>query len=439
MIKALTLLSVLLFIYSFKLFTKPSTARNANILAASGMGVAVVITIYTNIDISNLLFWIVILGSVSIGYLLAKLVKMTEMPELVALFNGLGGGASGLIAYVDLVYNGASIISIFSLIIGSLTISGSFIAVLKLRNKLNLNKRYFVVVNIVSLSFFILLGFYTYEKTSYIYIATYALLLGTLRVIVIGGADMPVVVAMLNSLSGIAAMSAGFIVSNIILIVGGSLVGASGMILTLLMCTSMNRNIMNVLKGGFGGFSDSQSSYTKDPVIITPEDIAIQLGYSNSVIIIPGYGMAVAQAQSSIKELTEMLKNIGVNVRFAIHPVAGRMPGHMNVLLAEVDIEYKDLVEMDKINKDFSQTDICLIVGANDVVNPSARNDLDSPIYGMPILNADQAKQVIVIKRSMSPGYAGIANPLFTSSNTKMLFSDAKDGLNQILNAFAQV
>ena len=250
---------------------------------------------------------------------------------------------------------------------------------------------------------------------------------------------MPVVVAMLYSLSGIAAMSAGFIVSNIILIVGGSLVGASGMILTLLMCTSMNRNIMNVLKGGFGGFSDSQSSYTKDPVIITPEDIAIQLGYSNSVIIIPGYGMAVAQAQSSIKELTEMLKNIGVNVRFAIHPVAGRMPGHMNVLLAEVDIEYKDLVEMDKINKDFSQTDICLIVGANDVVNPSARNDLDSPIYGMPILNADQAKQVIVIKRSMSPGYAGIANPLFTSSNTKMLFSDAKDGLNQILNAFAQV
>ena len=276
-------------------------------------------------------------------------------------------------------------------------------------------------------------------RDSFTYIAAVALFLGALRVVLIGGADMPVVVALLNSLSGVAAMSAGFIVSNVVLIIGGSLVGASGIILTLLMCESMNRNILNVLRGGFGSVSETDNEYSKDPLSATPEDVAISLSYAEKVIIVPGYGMAVAQAQSSVKDLTDMLKNMGIEVKFAIHPVAGRMPGHMNVLLAEVDIDYEDLIEMDEINKDFSDSDVCLIVGANDVVNPSARNNEDSPIYGMPILDADKSKQVVVIKRSMSPGYAGVANPLFINENTKMLFSDAKDGLNQILNSFAKV
>jgi len=439
MIQLLTAVTIIFFVYSFKLFTKPSTARNANLIAASGMALAMAITIYQNIELNNFIFWLIIITSLSIGYLLAKLVKMTEMPELVALFNGLGGGASGIIAYVDLIYNGSSSISISSLIIGSITLTGSLVAVLKLRNKLNVKPGYFTLINILSVLCFISLVFHILSNGPYLYIGIAALFLGILRVIVIGGADMPVIVAMLNSFSGVAAMSAGFIVSNIILIIGGSLVGASGIVLTLLMCTSMNRKLINVLKGGFGNLGETDNKYSKEPLVISPEDAAIQLSYSDTVIIIPGYGMAVAQAQSSVKDLTDELKKMGVQVRFAIHPVAGRMPGHMNVLLAEVDIDYEDLVEMDNINKDFSQTDICIVVGANDVVNPTARNDEDSPIYGMPILNADQAKQVIVIKRSMSPGYAGIGNPLFTNDNTKMLFSDAKDGLNQIVSYFTKV
>ena len=439
MIQLLTFVTIIFFVYSFKLFTKPSTARNANLIAASGMTLAIAITIYQNIELKNFIFWLVISTSLSIGYFLAKLIKMTEIPELVALFNGLGGGASGIIAYVDLIYSGSSSISIASLIIGSITITGSLVAVLKLRNKLNIKASYFPLINILSILCFILLVFYVLSNGPYLYIGIAALILGILRVVVIGGADMPVIVAMLNSFSGIAAMSAGFIVSNIVLIIGGSLVGASGIILTLLMCSSMNRKLINVLKGGFGNLEEADNEYSKEPLVISPEDAAILLSYSDTVIIIPGYGMAVAQAQSSVKDLTDELKKMGVRVRFAIHPVAGRMPGHMNVLLAEVDIDYEDLVEMDNINKDFAQTDICLVIGANDVVNPTARNDEDSPIYGMPILNADQAKQVIVIKRSMSPGYAGIGNPLFTNDNTKMLFSDAKDGLNQIVSYFTKV
>ena len=439
MIQLLTFVTIIFFVYSFKLFTKPSTARNANLIAASGMTLAIAITIYQNIELKNFIFWLVISTSLSIGYFLAKLIKMTEIPELVALFNGLGGGASGIIAYVDLIYSGSSSISIASLIIGSITITGSLVAVLKLRNKLNIKASYFPLINILSILCFILLVFYILSNGPYLYIGIAALILGILRVVVIGGADMPVIVAMLNSFSGIAAMSAGFIVSNIVLIIGGSLVGASGIILTLLMCSSMNRKLINVLKGGFGNLEEADNEYSKEPLVISPGDAAILLSYSDTVIIIPGYGMAVAQAQSSVKDLTDELKKMGVRVRFAIHPVAGRMPGHMNVLLAEVDIDYEDLVEMDNINKDFAQTDICLVIGANDVVNPTARNDEDSPIYGMPILNADQAKQVIVIKRSMSPGYAGIGNPLFTNDNTKMLFSDAKDGLNQIVSYFTKV
>ena len=289
MTEVLILLSALFFVSSFKLFTKPSTARNANILAATGMLIGVALTIYTNIELNNLLFWLVVLGGLLVGAMLARLIKMTEMPELVALFNGLGGGASALIAFVDLNFNGSSTISIFSLILGSITISGSFIALLKLRNKLNIKSGYLLLVNITSLMFLGLLVFYIFDNASFTYLAIVALLFGALRVVLIGGADMPVVVALLNSLSGVAAMSAGFIVSNVILIIGGSLVGASGIILTLLMCESMNRNILNVLKGGFGNISNTDNEYSKDPVSTTPEDVAISLSYAEKVIIVPGY------------------------------------------------------------------------------------------------------------------------------------------------------
>ena len=272
----------------------------------------------------------------------------------------------------------------------------------------------------------------------YEFIILVALIAGVIRVAVIGGADMPVVIAFLNSLSGIAAMSAGFIVNSIILIVAGALVGASGIILTLLMCAAMNRTLIDVLKGGFGT-TTTNNEYDKDPISTSPEDVAIQLSYAESVVIVPGYGMAVAQAQSAVKELTNTLKDKNIKVKFAIHPVAGRMPGHMNVLLAEVDIDYEDMFTLEDINSEFSSTDVVLVLGANDVVNPLARTDQDSPIYGMPILDVDLAKQVIVIKRSMSPGYAGIANPLFINENAKMLFADAKEGLENIIKSFELV
>ena len=270
------------------------------------------------------------------------------------------------------------------------------------------------------------------------FIILVALITGIIRVAVIGGADMPVVIAFLNSLSGIAAMSAGFIVNSIILIVAGALVGASGIILTLLMCAAMNRTLLDVLKGGFGN-TTINNEYEKDPISTSPEDVAIQLSYAESVVIVPGYGMAVAQAQAAVKELTNTLKDKNIEVKFAIHPVAGRMPGHMNVLLAEVDIDYEDMFTLEDINSDFSSTDVVLVLGANDVVNPLARTDEDSPIYGMPILDVDLARQVIVIKRSMSPGYAGIANPLFINDNAKMLFTDAKEGLENIIKSFELV
>ena len=278
------------------------------------------------------------------------------------------------------------------------------------------------------------------EMDTFLYelIMLVAFIAGVIRVAVIGGADMPVVIAFLNSLSGIAAMSAGFIVNSIILIVAGALVGASGIILTLLMCAAMNRTLLDVLKGGFGTIT-VDNEYEKDPISTSPEDVAIQLNYAESVVIVPGYGMAVAQAQAAVKELTNTLKDKNIEVKFAIHPVAGRMPGHMNVLLAEVDIDYEDMFTLEDINSEFSATDVVLVLGANDVVNPLARTDQDSPIYGMPILDVDFAKQVIVIKRSMSPGYAGIANPLFINENAKMLFADAKEGLENIIKSFELV
>jgi NAD(P) transhydrogenase subunit beta len=310
---------------------------------------------------------------------------------------------------------------------------------MKLRGKLNnFNKKLADIFSVFFPTILVIPAVLEMDDLLMEFIILVAIISGVIRVAVIGGADMPVVIAFLNSLSGIAAMSAGFIVNSIILIVAGALVGASGIILTLLMCAAMNRTLRDVLKGGFGT-TTINNEYEKDPISTSPEDVAIQLSYAESVVIVPGYGMAVAQAQAAVKELTNTLKDKNIEVKFAIHPVAGRMPGHMNVLLAEVDIDYEDMYTLEDINSEFSSTDVVIVVGANDVVNPLARTDEDSPIYGMPILDVDLANQVIVIKRSMSPGYAGIANPLFINDNAKMLFADAKEGLENIIKSFQLV
>jgi NAD(P) transhydrogenase subunit beta len=444
MIEIILLVSSVLFIFALKLFGRPSTAHRANTFAMLAMALAVFSAF--NFDFSNYdpAFYITIVVSGLLGVLISKRVQMTQMPELVGLFNGFGGGASGAIAYVELSKSTLPLsdyfVAIFSMVIGVFTFSGSIIAVLKLRGKLNNVNT--TIANIFSafLPPLILLPaiWEEMEILSLEYFMLLSLIAGIIRVAVIGGADMPVVIAFLNSLSGIAAMSAGFIVNSIILIVAGALVGASGIILTLLMCAAMNRTLLDVLKGGFGGAAIN-NEYEKDPISTSPEDVAIQLSYAESVVIVPGYGMAVAQAQAAVKELTNTLKEKNIEVKFAIHPVAGRMPGHMNVLLAEVDIDYEDMYALEDINSEFSSTDVVIVLGANDVVNPLARTDENSPIYGMPILDVDLAKQVIVIKRSMSPGYAGIANPLFINDNAKMLFADAKDGLENIIKSFELV
>jgi len=451
MIEIILLVSSVLFIFALKLFGRPSTAHRANTFAMLAMALAVFSAF--NFDFSNYdsAFYITIVVSGILGALISKRVQMTQMPELVGLFNGFGGGASGAIAYVELSKSTLPLsdyfVAIFSMVIGMFTFSGSVVAVLKLRGKLNGDYSTIATIFTAFLPPLLLLpGIWDtliLERWGInILILEYFILLsiigGIVRVAVIGGADMPVVIAFLNSLSGIAAMSAGFIVNSIILIIAGALVGASGIILTLLMCSAMNRTILQVLKGGFGT-STVNNEYEKDPISTSPEDVAIQLSYAESVVIVPGYGMAVAQAQAAVKELTNTLKDKNIEVKFAIHPVAGRMPGHMNVLLAEVDIDYEDMYTLEDINSEFSSTDVVIVLGANDVVNPLARTDENSPIYGMPILDVDLAKQVIVIKRSMSPGYAGIANPLFINDNAKMLFADAKEGLENIIKSFELV
>ena len=441
MIEIILLVSSVLFIFALKLFGRASTAHRANTFAMLAMALAVFSAFNFDFSKYDSAFYITIVVSGLLGVLISKRVQMTQMPELVGLFNGFGGGASGAIAYVELSNNSLVMsdffVAIFSMVIGVFTFSGSIIAVLKLRGKLNNVNT--TIANIFSafLPPLILLPaiWEEMEILSLEYFMLLSLVAGIIRVAVIGGADMPVVIAFLNSLSGIAAMSAGFIVNSIILIVAGALVGASGIILTLLMCAAMNRTLLDVLKGGFGG-TTINNEYDKDPISTSHEDVAIQLSYAESVVIVPGYGMAVAQAQAAVKELTNTLKDKNIEVKFAIHPVAGRMPGHMNVLLAEVDIDYEDMFTLEDINSEFSSTDVVIVLGANDVVNPLARTDEDSPIYGMPILDVDLAKQVIVIKRSMSPGYAGIANPLFINDNAKMLFADAKDGLENIIKSF---
>ena len=440
------------FIIGLKMLSSPDTARRGNAIAASGMILAMLGTILFHRNdagepIGNIP-WIIgglVVGS-GIGYLMATRVKMTAMPQMVSLFNGTGGATSALIASMEFFASdstdwGFLLVAYLGIVIGTITFSGSMVAYGKLDDKIkDISGRLMTYLNWLFLAVILVLMFVgifspgTLGPTAGWILLGLSLLYGIFFVMPIGGADMPVVIALLNSLSGIAGAFGGLIYGNRIMLIGGILVGASGLILTFLMCKAMNRSLMNVLIGGFGGGGAGGSKAVGEQVVreVTVNDAAIMCAYASKVCIVPGYGLAVAQAQHVCHDFEKSLGNKGVEVFYAIHPVAGRMPGHMNVLLAEADVPYPKLVEMDDANPQLPNTDVVIVVGANDVVNPAAEDDPGSPIYGMPVIKVWDAKSVIVMKRSMRPGYAGIQNPLFFHEKTKMLFGDAKDSLTKL-------
>lgn len=447
------LIASILFILGIKFMNKTKDARRGNMLSSVGMLIAILATL---VQIQSVTFVeiivCIILGS-AIGLYYAYKVEMTKIPEMVALFNGFGGLASFAVALSEFYLKSgvdtpeidgiASTSIILSVLIGGVTFTGSMVAFLKLNGSISGSPITFKgqhPLNLLLLIAFIVASVLTYmnqsDPTFIIILIVISLLLGILTVIPIGGADMPVVISLLNSYSGMAACATGFILNNNVLIVAGSLVGASGIILTQIMCKAMNRSLTNVLLGGFGqtvatAQADGPSIVVKE---IGVEETAMLFDSASSVIVVPGYGMAVAQAQHVIRELMEQCEKRNIDFKFAIHPVAGRMPGHMNVLLAEANISYDKLVEMEQINDEFSNTDLVFIVGANDVVNPAARTNPQSPIFGMPILNADKARTVIVSKRSMGKGYAGVENELFGYPNCLMLFGDAKQTITKVVS-----
>ena len=450
------ILAAMLFIFGLKMLGSPETARRGNLVSASGMFLAVVVTLLDQsiIDFSFILIGVCI-GSL-IGFFAATRVKMTAMPEMVALFNGFGGIASLLVGSSEYLVgfdpNSALLIAIYlTILIGGVTFSGSLIAWGKLSETIS-GKPFLYkgqqIVNALLLGFILLSGLemiffqglFTENQFQILgIICLLAFALGILFVIPIGGADMPVVIALLNSFSGLAACAAGFVILNNVLIVSGALVGASGLILTNIMCKAMNRSLANVLFSGFGAVTDTSTGETADQGEVRPVNTAdayLILEAASSVLIVPGYGMAVAQAQHSVRELGELLEANGAEVKYAIHPVAGRMPGHMNVLLAEANVSYDVLVEPEDVNPIMETIDVCMVIGANDVVNPDAKENEGSPIYGMPIIETDRAKTVFVLKRSMASGFAGIQNPLFFKSNTRMLFGDAKESVSNLVAEF---
>jgi len=448
------LIAAILFILGLKGLSHPRTAVRGNLLGALGMFIAIVVTLARGNLSFELIFAGIVVGS-AIGVFLAVKIQMTAMPQLVAIYNGFGGIASVLVAGAELVnpIGDATLQPLVAIaasgIIGAITFWGSLVAFGKLQGVGVPDQpvRYpgEQLVKILLLGGSIVLGAMVVlnpaEVEMYWIMAGIASILGVLLVIAIGGADMPVVIALLNSYSGLAAAATGFVLSNSVLIIAGSLVGASGLILTNIMCKAMNRSLANVLFGGFGAIPETAGTddiYAGKVKRTSPEEAAMLLESASRVVIVPGYGMAVAQAQHAVRDLFNFLESKGVEVEFAIHPVAGRMPGHMNVLLAEADIPYDKLIEMDNINPSMTQVDIAIVLGANDVVNPVARTDPKSPIAGMPIIDVDKAKTVIVIKRSLSPGFAGIPNPLFAADNALMLFGDGKKMIQEIVSALKE-
>ena len=440
-----------LFIIGLKRGTHPSTAKQGNLIAAAGMAVAVVTTLLLD-GMGN--WGLIIIGLAAgsaIGAIASTRVKMTEMPQMVALYNGVGGGAVALIAWSE-IRHGISfgempleelIPTLFAAIVGSVSFWGSNIAFAKLQDliptkPLSVPGQQFINailgVGVIVIAIIIAINNDPPSQGLFILILIAAAILGNLVVLPIGGADMPVVISLLNAFTGLSAAAAGFALDNVALIVAGTLVGSSGTLLTLEMATAMNRSVPNILFAGFGGApAVTASSGEQRPVTsIGAQDAAIKLAYADSVVIVPGYGLAVAQAQHAVKEMANQLESRGVTVNYAIHPVAGRMPGHMNVLLAEADVPYENLKEMDEINPEMPRVDVAVVIGANDVTNPAAKNDPNSPIAGMPIIEVSQANEVIVIKRSLSTGFAGIDNDLFYEPNTSMLFADAKAAASEV-------
>jgi NAD(P) transhydrogenase subunit beta len=453
------LIASIAFIIGLKFLGHPETARKGNIIAAIGMFLAVITTIFLykspeGKPLGNYV-WIfggIIIGSI-VGTLMAKKVQMTAMPQMVSLFNGVGAACVALISVVEFshyntthtgnsLFNGLTLTIILGSIIGCISFSGSIIAWGKLEGKI---KDIYLpanqLINIVLMLSIIGTGVYLMMQPSanlnlLLIISVISLIYGILFVFPIGGADMPVVISLLNSFTGVAAACGGFLYNNQAMLTGGILVGSSGTILTILMCKAMNRSLTNVIIGAFSNPKTKKADAGGEQKVvkeISVTDCAVLMSYSKKVIIVPGYGLAVAQAQHICHELEKTLEEKGVEVLYAIHPVAGRMPGHMNVLLAEADVPYPKLLEMDEINPEFSTTDVALVIGANDVVNPAAKNDKDSPIYGMPILDVENAKNIIINKRSMNAGYAGIDNELFYDPKTKMLFGDAKSVLQKLV------
>jgi NAD(P) transhydrogenase subunit beta len=457
-----------LFILGIKFLSSPKTARMGNLVAAAGMFVALLALQKTGGNGASVSVWshgwsfnytLIAIGTVVgliIGAIGAYSVKMTSMPQMVALFNGLGGGAAALVASLEFLHDAhgteavtafITVPMLFATLIGSLSFSGSIIAYLKLEGKFEKPMTFpgqNYLNGLILLVILGLCGWLTFNATggnavtAFIAMFALALFFGIAMVMPIGGADMPVVISLLNSFTGLAVAADGFAIHNNAMIVAGTLVGSSGTLLTLLMCKAMNRPVTNVLFGAFGSSGGAKAAAGGVAGTVKPiqaDEVAMLLAYAQRVVIVPGYGMAVAQAQHQVRELSEELGKRGVEVQFAIHPVAGRMPGHMNVLLAEANVPYDQLIEMEQINPAMDRVDVCLVIGANDVVNPAAREDKSSPIYGMPIIEADHCKTVIVMKRSMAVGFAGIENHLFYKDNTRMLFGDAKASLNALVAA----
>lgn len=447
------LLSAIMFVIGLKLQSHPETARKGNFWAAAGMILPVITTLVLNknsvgegISFANAAAIILIIAAGSVvGSIMARKVKMTAMPQMVSFFNATGGAASAAVALIeyDKNPNEAVLVGLLGLVVGSIAFSGSMIAYGKLDGKVgDIFSKVMTWVNLVfmlvitALVLLVLFGGFEPEINAYLVygLLVLSLIYGVSFVMPIGGADMPVVISLLNSLTGIAAAMAGFIYKNEAMILGGILVGAAGTILTLQMCKAMNRSLLNVIIGAFGGGGASANQEQGSIREITLSDAAVLLSYSQKVVVIPGYGLAVAQAQHIAHELESVLEGKGVDLRYAIHPVAGRMPGHMNVLLAEADVSYEKLVEMDDINPDMPNVDVVIVIGANDVVNPAAYDDPGSPIYGMPIIDAHLAKNIIIMKRGMGKGYAGIENFLFFNPKTRMLFGDAKSTLQKLVS-----
>jgi NAD(P) transhydrogenase subunit beta len=454
-INLLYAVAAILLIVGIKRLSHPSTARSGNWVAAGGMAIAIVVTLFSpEIESYGLIGAGIAVGTV-VGVASARLVRMTAIPQMVALFNGVGGGAAALIAAVEfhrLAPEAGSVAGdvlaaiMFSALIGSISFSGSLIAFAKLQELLPGRPLTFPAQQVANATLFAatlacaVLAAATEGQIWIVLLLAGALLFGVMLVLPIGGADMPVVISFLNAFTGLAAASTGFVLDNVALIIGGTLVGASGTLLTLLMSRAMNRSLPNVLFGAFGaapaGGALAAGAAEHDGTMVretTPEDAAVMLAYARQVVVVPGYGLAVAQAQHATRELADLLEARGVKVKYAIHPVAGRMPGHMNVLLAEASVPYPQLYDMDDANPEFPRTDVALVIGANDVTNPAARSNRDSPLYGMPILDVDQAANVIVLKRSMNPGFAGIENELYYNPKTAMLFGDAKASVERLI------